>query len=642
MSFLYPLGFLALIGIPVLILIYIIKNRYTEQTIASTYLWTLSEQFLKRRIPINRITGIINLILQILAVILVALILAHPIINLPNAASAYCFILDGSGSMNIVEDDKTRFDVGKEKIAEIIKDSVAGSTYTLIYVGNTTDTVFENFTDKDRAVEIVNDMTVAYKALDFKGALSIAQRYYNEYPYAKTYLITDKNFQKCDNVELINVGSREENYSLSDIDYILNNDGITITGKVLSYVSDATLTLNLYLNNGEQPCATQDIFVQADIPNVNAGDSAETEDDGDVGNDTTGTDFTFNYEGEEVDDFVSLKVEIAQNDALSLDNEVTVFNLNHENIAKTLLVSDTPFFMSVALRAAGHTQVDVIESKDYNSQSGYGLYIFERFIPSEMPREGAVWIINPESNLEGSNFSYQGPETSPKHDAVFSNSSSSVVGNLLKGISKKDFEIPRYQKLGLSGRFTTLISCDGNPILFTGTNKYGNREVVFAFDIKDSAMFLLFADSPVLFANLLSYSFPEVLTSTTYVCGDTLDVNIIAGCTSIRVETPLGNINYPDTSAAITQYELTEVGIYKIYLIMKDDSERLVNVYSALPLDERVPMVKEEAFSITGTSEPVVSELNGIIDNLLIIFIILAVIAVADYGVYCYEQYQLR
>ena len=49
MTFLYPLGLLGLIGVPILIIIYIIKNKYTEQTVSSTYIWTYSEQFLKRR-----------------------------------------------------------------------------------------------------------------------------------------------------------------------------------------------------------------------------------------------------------------------------------------------------------------------------------------------------------------------------------------------------------------------------------------------------------------------------------------------------------------------------------------------------------------------------------------------------------------
>ena len=51
MSLLYPLGLLILIGIPILIIIYIIKNKYTEQIISSTYIWTLSEKFLSTGLP---------------------------------------------------------------------------------------------------------------------------------------------------------------------------------------------------------------------------------------------------------------------------------------------------------------------------------------------------------------------------------------------------------------------------------------------------------------------------------------------------------------------------------------------------------------------------------------------------------------
>ena len=64
MSFLYPLGLLGLIGIPILIIIYIIKNKYTEQTIASTYIWKLSERIFKRKKPISKLRGLISLILQ--------------------------------------------------------------------------------------------------------------------------------------------------------------------------------------------------------------------------------------------------------------------------------------------------------------------------------------------------------------------------------------------------------------------------------------------------------------------------------------------------------------------------------------------------------------------------------------------------
>ena len=115
MSFSYPLGFLILIFIPVLIILYILKNKFTEQTVSSTYIWTLSERFLKRRRPISRIYGILSLILQCLLVAVIALAVAHPQISLPNQARDYCFIIDSSGSMLIKNGEKTRYKLAKDE-----------------------------------------------------------------------------------------------------------------------------------------------------------------------------------------------------------------------------------------------------------------------------------------------------------------------------------------------------------------------------------------------------------------------------------------------------------------------------------------------------------------------------------------------
>ena len=121
MSFLYPLGLLGLIGVPILIIIYIIKSKYTEQTVSATYLWTLSERFLKKKKKDNKLTGIISLILQILAVIVISLTIAHPVITVKGGAREYCFIIDASGSMAMEYDGgKTRLQAGKEKVAERI------------------------------------------------------------------------------------------------------------------------------------------------------------------------------------------------------------------------------------------------------------------------------------------------------------------------------------------------------------------------------------------------------------------------------------------------------------------------------------------------------------------------------------------
>ena len=235
MSLLYPLGLLILIGIPILIIIYIIKNKYTEQIISSTYIWTLSEKFLKRRNPINKLVGLISLILQILAVLFIAIAVAHPVFAVPNSAYEYCFVLDGSGSMNIVQSGKTRLDIGKEKIASVINGAMGGCSYTLVYVGTTTEIVFEKTEDKERALKQLDEIEPSYLDTGMTPALGVAQQYFTQTPSVKTYLVTDKSYVIHNNVDIINVSSNAENYALSEVEYRTSNGTITVTGKATSY-----------------------------------------------------------------------------------------------------------------------------------------------------------------------------------------------------------------------------------------------------------------------------------------------------------------------------------------------------------------------------------------------------------------------
>ena len=620
MSFTYPLGFLALLAIPVLILVYIIKNRYTEKVIASTYIWNLSERFLKHRVP-KKIVGIISLILQILAVIFIALAITQPIIVLPESAHSYCFVLDASGSMNFEQSGTTRFEIAKDRITDIIDDSKNGSDYTLIYSGSSTQFVFEELKDKKMAKQLVNELSVGYSELEWSEALTAAQEYFDYNPSVLTYLVTDKDFLEYDNINIINVSDWVDNSAITNVTFELEGSRMKITGTAISYSGDKELTINLFFDGDNNAYATQ---------TVTTGEA--------------GKEFQFVCNKSS---FGFFKVAIADKDALALDNEVVVYDVAYQNISDILLVSDKPFFLRAALASAGLTKINYITSDEYDNDTGYGLYIFDSFMPDTLPDDGAVWFINPKNTLEGTNFSFQG-EVDSRSAAQYSTSTETTVRSLLNGVvdpsdkinGSKTFVVKSYDKCRVNGKFYELAYCDNNPILFVGSNVYGNREAVFCFDIHDSAQFALSGDLSMLVKNLIDYSFPTVISETNYYCGDIIQINMISSCSNIRIETPNGNIAYPDASVAISEYQLNEVGVYNIVLVMKDQSERIINVFAELPEDERTPLTLGTTFSLVGVAEN--NQADGYFETLLYIVIILAVLAVADYGLYCYEQYQLR
>lgn len=616
MSFLYPLGLLGLIAVPVLIIIYIIKNKYTEQVVSATYLWTLSDRFLKRKNPINRITGIISLILQILAVVLISFAIAHPVFVLPASANDYCFILDGSGSMNVVQNGKTRLELGKESISASIRQSADGSAYTLLYVADTTDIIYEGIEDKDRALSLLADLQPAYAASDFVDALGVAQDYFTENPAVQTVVVTDKTFETVQNVTIVNVAASAQNYALTDVSYRITGGKLAVEGTAFSYESDVDITVELFIDGSETASAKQTVSLKK----------------------SEGGPFEFLSDAT---DFRSLRVAIAEQDALLLDNEIVLYNEKYDVSYKTLIVSEKPFFMLAALQSVGNTQTEVVSPDQYEESQtgGYGLYVFDSFTPAVMPKDGAVWFFDPVSSTENSGFSVQGAVSLSEPVAlVYNSSSAGKVKNLLAGAIKDDIMLIKYAKCGLYRSFTTLLSYEGNPLVFAGANAYGNREVVFAFDLHDSD-YPLSLDYIVLTNNLLNFTFPAVVENQTVYCGDMVEINVLANCNSIRIDTPLGNVAYPNTDSEVCEYEATEVGVYTVTLMI-GNTARTVNFYACLPEEERFPAATEQSFVLQG--EPSGEKRDGKYEDLIIVFIVLAVIFIADWMVYCYEQYQLR
>ena len=628
MTFLYPIGLLGLIGIPILIIVYLIKNRYTEQTVASTYLWTLSERFLKRRNPLSRITGIISLILQLLLVATVSFAVAHPTVILPGAAYEYCFILDGSASMDMSVDGVSRFDIAKEEILEVIDSAKDGSTFTVVFVGDTTETVIERSDNPSKVADRIAALAPSGATVSYTEAVGIAQGYFDANPALRTYLVTDTDYAESENITVINVARNENNISIEDVKYVKSGKStVIVSGKVVSYGADRLVDLEVYSNDSAEAIAST---------KVQAFNEERAS-------------FTFTLD---ISEFYSITVKTPTEDAYALDNMAVVYDVESENSYNALLVSDAPFLVETAINAVSNADLTVISVESYKAEeerlaasdktvSGYSLYVFDGYTPKSLPTDGSVWFLGVDANVEGSGFSVQGEVVLEEGGDLITltTSTTSTVRKLTAGMVGSDISIAKYMKCGLYSNFTTLYTYRGNPVVFTGMNSYGNREVVFAFNIHDSNMPLLI-DYLVLLGNLLDYSFPEVIETTEYYCGDTAQINVISGCESIRVQSPDGQIVYTDISSAVSEFELTEVGEYKIIVNVSGAERPAYYVYSAVPKEERVASNSHDYIGIVGEASETGSD--GRYDPLTLLFVLAAVLFTAEWMVYCYDKYQLR
>ena len=628
MSFQYPLGLLGLIGVPILIIVYIIKSKFTEQTVSATYLWNLSNKFLKKKKKDNRITGIISLVLQILAVVLISFAIAHPVFTVENGANEYCFIIDGTGSMNMMsEDGKTRFELAKDEVRDIIDDSMKGSLYTIIAVSGDTNVICERESDKEAALTLLDRLETGYGSVNFDSALRKAQSYFDENSGTLTYVFTDKKYQSTNNITLVNVSDGNNNFSVYDVEHEHSFSGeLTVRGKVVSYEADAEVEIRLLVDGASKDGYTLRKSVKKATP----------------------ADFEIKVSG--IKSFKNASVAVTNSDNMMLDNEVVIYNVESENAYKTLLVSDTPFFLESVLGVVGSADITVMTTEDYlvleekgaREISGYNLYIFHSCNPKSVPKDGSVWLINTSASIENSGFGYQGErvlDTAMTIDKT-TNTLSIIRDKLLKDVKGKDIYISKYSKYDTSSRkFYTLFTYAGDPVIFTGTNAYGNREVVFAFDLHNSDMPLK-ADFAILVKNLLDFSFPAVIEDSLYNCGENAQVNVVSGCESIRVESPSGVISHISLDEAVGEIKLDEVGTYSVKVV-SGDTVKTYHIYSAFSLNEQDPSVKLKGqIGLDGVASS--EGFEGTYDSLIAFFICLAVIFVADWVVYCYDKYQLR
>ncbi len=624
-------GLWVLLAIPLLILIYILKNKFTEQVIATTYIWNLSEKFLKKKKPVSRLTSILSLLVQILAVVFISVTVCEPVIYTPNGADNYVFVLDASASMQIEENGVTRFDNAKEKIAEIISSSPNGSKYTLVHAGESVSLICEGEENPTRALTFLETLKVEDCSNTLTAAQNTVQNIFNAQPNIKTYVVTDKTVPTLNNAEVLSVATSVENYSILQAKSFLEDDTLYFSGKAISHSSTKDVQIALFINDGAEPSTTVTV-------SLNQG----TETDFQIESPTTS--------------FNRARLEITEEDGLSLDNVYYIYNDKGDaKTHKILMVSDNDFFLRETFEAMGFGNIDTkaTTATDIDLR-GYGLYVFDHYVPDVLPSDGEVWFVNPTNkinDLSDAEFSVNAIyEDIPAMQVEYSNSTTSLVKRILKytsadeefnallgGFSSTTY-LKGYSSCTYDGNFTPIMYCNDEPVLFLGENANHQRQVVFAFDFQCSD-FVVQYDYMVILSNLVDYTFPEILTERNFVCGNEVEINTLNNCDTIKLITPYGEIISIDTTNTTNTHVLQDAGEYTVEQRIGGEIKSS-KFFVSLDKSECQVSAEETAFEIQGESSS--ERLPSKYEDLIIWFALLALAFIIDWGVYCYEQYQLR
>ncbi len=151
-SFLNPAhaAIAAAIVAPLLLLLYFLKLRRREMSVASTLLWKKSIQDLQVNSPFQRLRRNLLLLLQMLLLMLLALAFSRPVVNYtPGAGKLTVLLIDRSASMSANDGDgkKTRLEVAKIKAKEIVSSMDSTSSAAVIAFDDSAETVQTFTTD---------------------------------------------------------------------------------------------------------------------------------------------------------------------------------------------------------------------------------------------------------------------------------------------------------------------------------------------------------------------------------------------------------------------------------------------------------------------------------------------------------------
>lgn len=660
MSLLNPLGLLGLLGIPIIILIYLLKSRYVTKPVSSTFIWKRSLKYVKRRVPLNFIMSLI-LILQILTVIIASLTISRPTITPPNSDETI-IIVDASASMMTKEGDKTRFDIAKEKLIEATNAIGNNSRVSIIVAGQEAKFVLDRVADKSLAITAIKDIVCSTGSADLDGALEIVGTILEDNKGAKIKLYTDKEYLDTDGVEIVNCTQETEwNAGVISVEDQLLVAGYRYDARVVNFGSNAKCTIRLFVDGDQKASGELDLIAGETLQVVFSPNRSTKLEEGQK----------LIWVSDEISEYTEAKVVLNVEDGLAEDNSFTLYS-KEEPKPKIMFVSTKVKYnegkatcnsslLLNALGAGGHVvrSESMFDSVDRVEEfSGYDLYIFENVVPPTLPTDGAVWILNPPkeiNELQGLSViidhesARNAAEEDNKNGYPFKHSmdSSPYVSALTQ---KVDFETPmvfgqleikaaisKYAPITFYGdTFSPVYNCNGSAAMIVGTQGKV-RTIVTSFDFNDSNLQIFVADFPVLVKNMVRFSLPEAMPERTCPVGEKVVFNAPAGAVSMTYKF---NGEIVDEFEDL-QYEIIadKVGVYQIEVVYEDESVQVFSVTSHIPEDEsfKIEIVNEEIDvpepSIGAEVKP---EPIEILPYLLAIFILLVII---EWGVYYRDEY---
>ena len=461
MEFIQIGGAWAVLGLAAILALYMLKRRFEEHEVPSTYLWRrmLADQNANR--PFEKLSSYLLMVLQLAVVALLALALMHPATK-GLTGGDYVLIFDTSLSMRA----DGRMEQAKERALRMVDEMAAGSSVTVITAGNEVETPLSRSEDSVRVKQTISSVRAGYAGAALDRAVSLAQAMAREIDGLNIVVFSD-DYEAPEGIRTVNAERGAENCAILSVK--------------LARRAEANEAVVVVANYGEACDVTLEIEADGALWDVHTV-SLEKEQ-------TLGVPFTL------PDDVQTVHARIRQSDALAEDNEAWGVPQDARSHV-VAYAGDKNVFLETAIGLREDVELVKTDFEGLASAKAE-MYVSVQNGLTVLSRTGVTSITAGEEKL-AANGSLVVSERETLMDGV------SVVGVAVRS----------YRPL-TGGR--TLLSLNGDALISADDDS-----VVFGFDLHNTN-FPLRLGFPVLMRNLLSEMLEETTLATDGLkAGDTL------------------------------------------------------------------------------------------------------------------------
>ncbi len=556
-------GLLLLLSIPVLIIIHIIKQDHKERTVSSTYLWHLSERFLKKRLPIKRMTSLWAFILQLAILTLLALSATQPAVAL-GQISGQIVIIDASASMQTELDGVTRFEAAVAQAKELAQSGVC-SSMTVIIASDTPACLVTGGSTSE-AIHALDQASCGFGGCDIYESMKLAREAYARMGTAKVTFYTDTQYAEVENVEVVDMHRGEKNVAITSLTHM----GGTFEGTIVSYGEDRDVTVGL---------SVDDVIVDTARVSCVDGEPARIK---------------FSTEQR---NFGQATLFFDVEDALEQDNSFTVVGKSSEKVSVLVLGTETLFFEE-GFKALGNCEVTVKKQYDTSLDGAFDLYIFSGCVSQE------------KDNFPQNAMAIGFTQLSGDHRRPFLREITAVTTRPLRGgggfhaflredlttdplfegmetalmrVYIREYAVCYLNENSAIGSWQAMCGTSFNEV--TGLSrvlKNGTRHYLFMFPISSTNLAMTPAFM-ILLQNASTLALPPTLPKKDYTVGETVEITLKENAKDPAIKQPLGGKT--GLSGSNPTFIPTEPGLHTLtYELNKQTRE--ASFFSRIPASE--------------------------------------------------------